>query len=62
MTYIIFGITVIGVIITATSLGLVAKHEGGEAKYEKLFDTGLAVIVLSFVLMLIFFAGTDVGY
>ena len=62
MTYIIFGITVIGVIITATSLGLVAKHEGGESKYERLFDTGIAVILLSFVLMLIFFAGTDVGY
>ncbi len=62
MTYIIFGITVIGIVITATSLSLVAKHEGGEAKYEKLFDTGLAVIVLSFVLMLIFFAGTEVGY
>jgi hypothetical protein len=62
MTFIIFGVTLIGIIIAATSLGLVAKHEGGEAKYEKLFDTGIAVIVLSFVLMLIFFAGTDVGY
>ncbi len=62
MTYIVFGITLIGVIITATSLGLVATHEGGEAKYEKLFDTGIAVTLLSFVLMLIFFAGTEVGY
>ncbi len=62
MTYLIFGITGIGVVITAITVGLVAKHKTEEAKYEKLFDIGLAVIALSFLLMLIFFAGTDVGY
>jgi hypothetical protein len=62
MTYLIFSVTGIGAVITAIAVGLVAKHSTEEAKYEKLFDIGLALVALSFLLMLMFFAGTDVGY
>jgi hypothetical protein len=62
MTYFIFSVTGVGAAIVAVAIGLVAKHEKEEAKYEKLFDIGLAVIALSFLLMVKFFAGTDVGY
>ena len=63
MTYAIFSVSAIGAAVVAYAIGLVARHTDEEAKkYEKIFDIGLAIIVLSFLLMLIFFAGTEKTY